>query len=264
MIENIARRRMLGGALGAGAVIGLGMLRATAPAAAAEAAALACPDPAIPVVPGMSGNPRANQCWYELDEVGLYKPSQEFIDAAVAVGRALGNPDIEIAMAELWRNTRLAGTYPDSFISAVAPVREALKVLADTEASVFYQYYGCDWPGFVSAMADFGQGILYDPRRPAGARVHMMNGNPPPGYLAWHGFNRAFAFLGIAPRYWNRLDPVVAFGWAVQSTAKPVTDAHNPPLPAAVVRELARTWLRRPPGQIDEAFMSFPYPPGIS
>ena len=264
MTENIDRRRMLVGALGAGAIAGLGLLRAAPNAAAAAVTARACPDPVIPVVPGMSGDPRANQCWYQLDEVGYYHPSQEYIDALKAVGAAVGNPDVEVGMAELYVNTRKAGTYPASFISAVTPVRASLKVLADTEASVFDEYYGCDWPGLVSAVADFGQGILYDPRRPVGAKVHMMDGNPPPGYLAWHGFNRAFAFLGISPGYWKRLDPVVAFGWAVQSTAKPVSDAHNPPLPATVVKGLAQTWLRMPPRQIDEAFMSFPYPPGIS
>jgi hypothetical protein len=92
----------------------------------------------------------------------------------------------------------------------------------------------------------------------------MMGGHPPLGYHVWHAFNRAFALLGIDRRYWNRFDPLVAFGWAVQSTAKPVQSTHNPPLPDAVVRGLARKWLRLPPGEIDEAFMSVPYPPGIS
>ncbi|HEX6520489.1 MAG TPA: hypothetical protein VF070_10850 [Streptosporangiaceae bacterium] len=211
----------------------------------------------------MTGDPRANQLWYQLDQVGFFNPSQQFKDAIAAVAKALGNPDVETGMAKLWINTRLAGTYPESFVSVLAPVRNQLKVLSSTQISVFNEYYGCDPRGLVSAMAGFGQGILYDPRRPVGSRVHMMDGAPPDGYHAWHAYNRLFAFLGIAPRFWNNFDPVAAFGWAVQSTAKPVADAHNPPLPAGVVRGLARQWLRMPPDQIDSAFMSFPYPPGI-
>ena len=220
----------------------------------------------IPVVPGMTGSPRANQCWYTLNQVGYYNPSQQFTDATAAVAQALGvsSENLEVGIAEAWIDDRLAGTYPGGFISVMAPVRDDLKVLSDIERAVFLEFYGCDPPGLVGAMAGFGQGILYDPRGPVGGEVHMMKGTPPVGYHAWHAFNRAFAFLGISSEYWNRFDPVVAFGWAVQSTAKPVQDAHNPPLPAATVRKLAVQWLHMRPGQIDDAFMSFPYPAGIS
>jgi hypothetical protein len=264
MINNISRRRMLGGALGASAILSAGLVRAAPSAAAADLPTRGCPDPVIPVVPGMVGDPRANQLWYELDEVAYFNPSQEFKQAIAAVGAALGNPDIEAGIGELYVNTRKAGTYPKAYISVFAPVRDQLKIISSTQSTVFYEYYGCDPRGLISAMADFGQGILYDPRRPAGVKVHMMNGNPPLGYHVWHGFNRAFAFLGIEASFWNRFDSLVAFGWAVQSTAKPVTDAHNAPLPAAVMRGLARKWLRMPPSEVDEAFMSVPYPPGIS
>jgi hypothetical protein len=264
MIAEMDRRRMLGVSFSAAAIAGLGLLRAAPSAAASVATPPACIDAPIPVVPGMSGDPRANQCWYELDEVGLYHPSQQFLDAVGAVVQAVGNPDIEVGIAEAWRNDRLAGTYPGGFISIFAPLKQQLKVLSDIEGAVFDKYYGCDPRGLVSAMADFGQGVLYDPRRPAGALVHMMDGTPPVGYHAWHAFNRAFAFVGVAPRRWNKFDQLTAFGWAVQSTAKPVADTHNPPLPAAVMRRLARTWLHMRPDEIDQAFMNFPYPPGIA
>lgn len=267
MVTNISRRRMLGGVLGASAIIGAGLVVQPASAAAADAQGGvptgACPRPVIPVVPGMSGDPRANQLWYALDQATYFNASPEFMQAITAVGVALGNPDIEEGIGELYLNTRNAGTYPEAFTSVLAPARESLELISTTQASVFNTYYGCDPHGLISAMADFGQGILYDPRQPAGAKVHMMNGQPPLGYHVWHAFNRAFAFIGIAADYWNKFDPLVAFGWAVQSTAKPVADAHNPPLPKAVVRALAKQYLLMPPDQIDEAFMSLPYPPGI-
>jgi hypothetical protein len=268
MATNISRRRMLGGVLGTSAILGVGLVRQPPSAVAADAPSDvpvgACPDPVIPVVPGMSGDPRANQLWYEFDEVTFFNASEEFKQAIAAVGDALGNPDIEEGIGELYLNTRNAGTYPEAFISVLAPAKEPLKFISRTEVSVFDKYYGCDPHGLISAMADFGQGVLYDPRQPAGAIVHTMNGQPPLGYHVWHAFNRAFAFLGIAAHYWNKFDPLVAFGWALQSTAKPVLDAHNRPLPKAVVRALAKRYLRMRPDQIDEAFMSVPYPPGIT
>jgi hypothetical protein len=92
----------------------------------------------------------------------------------------------------------------------------------------------------------------------------MMDGTPPLGYHVWHAFNRVFGFLHIDAGFWNKWDPVVAYGWAVQSTAKPVADAHNPPLPPPVLAALAAKYLLMPPAQIDQAFTSVPYPPGIS
>jgi hypothetical protein len=267
MIENMNRRSAIGMSMVAATAAGLTLVGAApgrAKAAAVHGWQGRCPDPVIPVVPGMSGDPRANQCWYELDEVGLYNPSPQFVAAIQAVTAAVGNPDVEVGIAEAWLNDRQAGTYPGGFISLLQPVQQSLQVLSDTEQQVFETYYGCDPRGLVAAMGYFGQGILYDPRRPVGAKVHMMGGDPPPGYIAWHAFNRAFAFLGISQRYWDRFDPLVGFGWAVQSTAKPVVDAHNPPLPASVMRTLAQQWLRLSPDQVDEAFMSFPYPVGIS
>lgn len=268
MTTNISRRLVLGG-LGAGAILGAGLVRQAPRAAAAgfrgDTPPGACADPVIPVVPGMSGDPRANQLWYELDQVSYFNASPEFKQAISDVGAALGNPGgVEAGIGQLYLSTRKAGTYPDAFIAPFTTVRDQMELISSTQVQVFNTYYGCDPHGLVAAMGDFGQGILFDPRRPAGVMVHMMNGHPPLGYHVWHAFNRAFAFLGISAAFWNKFDHLVAFGWAVQSTAKPVTDAHNPPLPKPVMQSLARQYLHMLPDQADEAFMSVPYPPGIS
>jgi hypothetical protein len=264
MTTNLSRRRLLGGTLGASVILGAGLVGRAPRALANDGPVRGCANPVIPVVPGMSGDPRANELWYQLDQVTFFAATPEFKQAIADVGTALGSPQVEEAIAKLYINIRNAGTYPDAFVSVFAPVRDQMEVISTTQVSVFETYYGCDPHGLIGAMADFGQGILYDPRRGAKSIDHMMNGNPPIGYHTWHAFNRAFAFLGIAAGFWNKFDPLVAFGWAVQSTAKPVTDAHNPPLPKDVVRALAKQYLRMPPRRIDEAFMSVPYPPGIS
>jgi hypothetical protein len=92
----------------------------------------------------------------------------------------------------------------------------------------------------------------------------MMNGNPPVGYHCWHAFNRGFQLLGISPGYWGRYAAINGLGWALQSTAKPARDAVNQPLPRGTVRRLTREWLTKSPTAIDDAFMNFPYPSGIS
>lgn len=265
MSELMNRRRVLGVSVGVATAAGLGLLAMPEAAQAAQAdPARPDADPPLPPVPGMRGDRKANEVWYQLDQVGYYHPKQEFIDALTAIAKAVGNEDVEVGVAEAWYKDRLAGTYPGGFRKLLLPVRDSLRLVADTEAAVFNRYYRRDRPGLVSAMADFGQGILFDPRRPVGNRVHMMDGNPPPGFHAWHAFNRAFEFLGISPHWWRSFDPLVGFGWAVQSTAKPVQETVNTPLPADVVCALADHWLGLTADQLDDAFMTFPYPAGIS
>jgi hypothetical protein len=264
-MSHMSRRRMLGVSLGATAVAGLELLAAPATAASA-ASPRSCPP--LPEVPGMRGNRLANEVWYQLDEVGLYSPSAEFIEAFQAVRGVLSAAypgiNFEGAMTTAWIVARRGDDYPNSFLSMFEPVRDAMQVMSDVQIGVYNTYYPGNWPGLTRAMIDFGQGILYDPRHPIGAKVHMMDGDPPPGYHTWHAFNRAFQLLDISPRYWGRFDPLVGLGWALQSTAKPVEDADNAPLPSSVVAGLARQWLKKTPEESDQAFLSYPYPPGIS
>jgi hypothetical protein len=264
-MSDMNRRRLLGVSLSTAAAAGLGLLGAPATAASA-ATPRSCPP--LPPVPGMRGNRRANEVWYQLDEIGLYNPTPEFVTAfkairAVLQGRYPG-VNFEVAMAAAWIGDRESGTYPDGFRSLFEPVRDAMKVMSDSQIAVYQTYYGHDWPGLTFAMIGFGQGVLYDPRRADGAKVHMMDGTPPPGYHCWHAFNRAFQLLDLSAGFWRRFDPLVGLGWALQSTAKPVEDADNTPLARDVVARLTRQWLTMTPEEADQAFMSYPYPAGIS
>jgi hypothetical protein len=72
-------------------------------------------------------------------------------------------------------------------------------------------------------------------------------------------------FLGVDVLRWQRLDPVVALAWAVQSIAEPLADAEdNPRLDRRLLGRLRRQWLTRTPVQLDVAYDSIPYPPGIT
>jgi hypothetical protein len=87
-----------------------------------------------------------------------------------------------------------------------------------------------------------------------------MNGNPPGGYHFWHSVLLAQMFLGIHRHRWARIHPMIGFGWALQSIAKPDHRHVNPALPREQVRALARYWLPRSPAELDRDFQSAPHP----
>ncbi|MBE1533905.1 hypothetical protein [Actinomadura algeriensis] len=246
------RRRLLGLSAGAGAAVVLGALDA-APAGAAPRG------PGLPPVPGMLGDRRANELWYQFDLATWHEASQEFKDAWAAVKTHVGTDDAEMAMVRAWMDDMRSPDYPNAYVELLAPVREHLRVISNVQLAVFDRYYRRDRRGLASAFADFGQGVLYDPRIDG---VHSMNGEPAPaGYHIWHAVLRGQMFLGIDVREWAAIDRMVGLGWALQSIAKPSQTEPNPPLPKRVVRRESRRWLRMSTAELDRAFLSQPYPP---
>jgi hypothetical protein len=266
MAANFDRRSLLRASVVTAAAVGVGVgVGVVAPGASASGAPVATAGATIPIVPGMTGDPRANEFWYQYDEVFLLNRPQEIADALVAVRDAMGGSIFNIRL--LWSSHRAAGTYPDGFIEAVAPAREPLAFLSQRELEVFDAYYRCDPRGMATGFVEFGEGVLYDPRRADGLKVHMMNtspGVPPQAYHLWHAILRARMLLGVDTARWAEIDPFIGLAWAAQSVAKPVTDAHNPWLQPRVVADLKRSWLRKDPRQLDTEFDSSPYPLGIS
>jgi hypothetical protein len=250
----------------AAAAVGVGALAPPAHAGDTLLAARPFDSPPIPEVPGMTGDPRANEFWFQYDDKFLFNPSQEIRDAYAAWAAALGSLD---AIIQLWKDHRIAGTYPKGFIAAVRPAREPLAVVSHLELQVYDAYYGTGgWRELVPPFVDFGQGILFDPRRPDGSKVHMMNLpqgiHPPTNYHFWNAILQARIFLDVDADRWRNIARLVGLAWAVQSVAKPVTDAHNPPLAGDTIAQLEVEWLQLPLKRLDKAFESFPYPAGIS
>jgi hypothetical protein len=265
MTQQFTRRSLLRASLVCASVAGAGLAWGSMPASAAMDPAGGPPKP--PDVPGMRGNPLNNEFWFQFDEAFLYHPSPTVRAALTAMTAKLGS--VQRAFALAWQEHRANGTFPDGFVAEFLPVKEPLTVVADAQLDLMRQFYRHNDARLLRAFADFGQGLLYDPRRNPGQRVHMMdypNGTEPPGaYHVWHAIIRAQTLMGIAPTRWNFIDRLVGLAWAAQSIAKPVTDAtDNPPLPRAVLARQAVSWLRRTPTEMDSQFDSFPYPPGIS
>lgn len=250
------------------------LLRTTALGVAACSLA-AGPSPAIaepiaplehlPPVPGMLGDRRANELWYDYVQVFSLHPSQEIINAYAAIGAALGGNYKDLYT--VYRATREQGTYPKKFLSRIKPVKDEFAVLSRAQLRLIDRF--CRRRDeLTNSFYWFGEGTLYDPRMSVGYRTHTMDygphGEPPTGWHTWHAFNRAMTLLGIESDRWDRIDRVTGLGWATQSIAKPDGDAPNPPLPPRRKAALIRAWRNRTPAEMDVAFDTFPYPPGLT
>jgi hypothetical protein len=244
------------------------LLKTGAVAAVAVAGAVLMTEPAaattspdLPPVPGMLGDRRANELWYQLDEISLYNPTPE---TAAAIGAFFGYVGGEQATYTKWLEFSQEPGYPQNYAEYLKPVEQPLRALSKLQLDNFDRYYCGDDAGLIKAFAAFGQGVLFDPRRADDeAEVHAMDGDPTHGYHRWHGIQRGNMVLGIDRHRWARLNPLLGFAWAQQSIAKPDHRHVNPGLPAGQVRALARYWLPRGQADLDRDFRSWPYPPGI-
>ncbi|MEY9875803.1 hypothetical protein ABH931_005309 [Streptacidiphilus sp. MAP12-33] len=256
----VNRRGVLKGALGiAGAAVGVAAT-ATLLGAAPVAALSPGATPSLPPVPGMRGDRRANELWYQFDQVSYFAPSAEMKAAVGAIVAPFGGFSKLYDGYEACRQ----GGYPQSFLELIEPNRAAFEFVSQAQRQVFDTYYRHDLDGLTFAFQEFGQGTLFDPRRPVGNKVHMMNYTPPQpthDYHAWQPVFAGFALLDIDRHYWRRVHPLVGIAWELQSIAWPAIDSpDNPHLPRHLVDHITDKWLRRDQDEIDAMFDVFPYP----
>jgi hypothetical protein len=199
----------------------------------------------------------ANQFWFEYDDHFLFNTTPEVRAAYVAVQ----GPDSALGH---FNATRVSGTFPVAFRTAVTPSRAGYQTLSREQLTMIDRHFAGDLDVLRTAFEHFGQGDLLDDRRPAGNKVHMMDSsgpaNPPIGYHRWHAIIRAMTVLDIDPERWQAIDRLVALAWAVHAEAQPAQDTANPPLPEARLVALRAHWLTRTPDQLDDAFSVFPFP----
>ncbi|MFF4570657.1 Tat pathway signal sequence domain protein [Streptomyces sp. NPDC001410] len=256
-LNTLDRRGALRAALGVAGAAAAATLIGAAPASAAPKRC----HPSLPDVPGMVGDRWANEFWYQYDEMSYYTPSQEMKDAVTAITTPFGG---FTKTYDAWLATRKSGRYPRSFLELIQPNKDAFEVLSRNQLAVYDQFYGRDPRGLVFAFQEFGQGTLFDPRRPVGQKVHMMNYTPPEpthAYHRWHPFLAGFVLLGIEPRWWTHVNRLAGAAWELQSLAQPITDhTDNPHLPKHTVRHITAKWLRRDRDELDAAFDISPFP----
>jgi hypothetical protein len=257
--DNVSRRRLLGLSAGLAAAAGLSVAGPVISPAAASAPAGGHPE--LPDVPGMLGNRLANEFWYQFDEVFLFSRDAEIQAAINEIVEYTGTSG-EGDLYHTWLGLVTSPGYPRTFLDFMAPVAEPLRLLSRRQLAVVDTYYRRSGGARLDqAFADFGQGVLYDPRRlDVESPVHTMDGDPPIGYHLWYVFQRAMMLLDIDARRWRGIAPRVALAWAVQSEARPSPTTVNPPLPARTLRRLKARWLPRSVRQLDVDFQSLPYP----
>ncbi|MGW7514225.1 hypothetical protein ACWGJ2_01360 [Streptomyces sp. NPDC054796] len=196
----------------------------------------------------MLGDRRANDFWYQFDEVTYFQQSPEIAAAYEAIGAHVGGNPLK-GVRDAWTELSRSSGYPASFATFLRPVRDALQVLSSAQVGVFETYYRKDPRGVFATMSYFAQGVLFDPRRaPVESEVHTMDGDPPLSYHTWHAYSYANVLLGIDRRFWTSFIPLNGFAWGLQMTAKPDTRTVNPPQPRDVVARMAASWL---PGGVE-------------
>src|SRR6185369_1770849 len=117
---TLDRRNLLKLTAGAVTVAGAAVLTGTATALA---------ETGLPPVPGMLGDRRANELWYQLDEIALYHPSQEVQDAYAVLFPFIQQNAPEGLYAK-WRALSLEPGYPGNYAEFVKPVEPQLRTLS--------------------------------------------------------------------------------------------------------------------------------------
>jgi hypothetical protein len=111
--------------IGAATVAGVALAGSTVGTAAA--------DTGLPPVPGMLGDRRANELWYQLDEISLYHPSQEVQDAYAVLFPFIQQNAPE-GLYEKWRELSREPAYPKNYAEFAKPVEGPPKNSLDAAA----------------------------------------------------------------------------------------------------------------------------------
>ncbi len=217
-----------------------------------------------PATPQPDRRTQAIEFWFDLDlayNPGFGRVSDEVLEAYSIIR----GPDFPRAR---WREHRLRGTYPEGFQQDMMPMKDALLLLANGQIQIIDRYFAGDAEAERAAFEDFGQGVLFDDRRPPGEKIHKMDvggpDNPPIGYHRWHAFNRAVVVVGGDEERWLTIDRNVGLAWAIQSEARPEEDSpDNPGLPEERLAALREQWTKMTFDELDAAFDHDPFPPGV-
>ncbi|MEA2870427.1 MAG: hypothetical protein QOH67_403 [Hyphomicrobiales bacterium] len=187
--------------------------------------------------------------WFEFDEATQGDPA---FGNLIAQAGGFG-------VQNVYRNTRKNGTYPAAFKQQFQPRREDWKKIAALQSDMIGNLLGSDWADIQAAFEDFAQGTLFDPQRPSGNRIHMMDGQVGAqlvGYHRWHAAVRVIQLLEIGDAaWWENLNRILGLAWAVQSFAKPQQlEAPNPATGSSDLQELRDVWMPLAPDRRDHQY----------
>jgi hypothetical protein len=208
-------------------------------------------------------NDLAISFWTEFDNNFHYSITPE-VDRAYAIlflDRFTGRPNMDV-IYNSWSDHRSIGDYPEGFRTTFEPLKEHVFFLAGRQIDIMRKHFQDDTVLLQKAFEDFGQGILYNPNRPADL-IHKMQDlrGPPIGYHRWHAFIRAAVLLGADANIWLHIDRCVGLAWAIQSEAQITQDSpNNPGLENTRLEQLRSSWLQLSFEDLDTTFDSYPFP----
>src|SRR5437867_3394715 len=170
-----------------------------------------------------------------------------------------------------WWRTRRDPSYPDSFDALLNPtIRTSIKNLIHLQYNIISHYFH-DSVEMESAFVYFGQGVLYDPRRPDGMKIHRMDGDSPDiyiGYYRWHSFLRAASLVERTNNEGLKrileLDQLVGLAWAIQMEMNPHQDdeigelhgedPHNKEMNPMRIDQLKKIWQTKSFDELDNEY----------
>jgi hypothetical protein len=200
-----------------------------------------------------------NDFWFDFDNATLWHRTPEI---AGAIQRAYANVGGLDALADIFDASFATKDHPSLFVKAITPGKDGFVDLAKAQQKIITAHFGNDGELLQSAFQDFGQGILYDPRRAKLTQhiIHMMDGTPDTwvGYRRWHAFCRAAMLSGADQGFWLQLLRLIAVAWGIQTEADPVIDKpDNPSLDPKRLKVLSDFWLSADLNLLDRAFVQF-------
>lgn len=202
----------------------------------------------------------ATEFWFDFDNGFHYAPNAA-VKQAMAGLNAVGGMDglLDLFTQRVDEKT-VATTYPGD----VAVLRTSLTTLSSLQLAAFDAHFAGDENQQRDAFERFGQGDLFDQRRP-GNEVHMMDTGalPPIGYHRWRAIQRAMVVLDIDAARWTTIGKHTALAWAIQSEARPRQGTHNPPMAPTRLAVLRSHWLALSDDDIDAAFAAGSYAPTV-
>ena len=194
--------------------------------------------------------------WFDLDNQTLWQRTAEVSDAILRGYGALGAQiDLDIP-ADAFRASFASANHPIPFLTQMQPGKQGLTDLANILLNIVDSRLA-DADAIRNAFEDFGQGVLFDDRRPDGFKIHKMDGDPLSwvGYHRWNAFMRAIQLFGHEPERWLYLNRCLGLAWGIQTHVNPADDVVRSPIWMQALLDQYRTvWMSLSVATLDWAF----------
>jgi len=202
----------------------------------------------------------ARDFWYEFDNYFMWDERQEVFAAIGDAGDILS----------LYEKHRQDGTFPEDFVNEIkqdSKRENSVKFLDTKQMEIILKHFGQDIQNQQRAFENFGQGVLFDDRKPRGllTRVHMMD-EKSYGFRRWHAVVRAGVLLSGESssqnnnNRWLATDRYIGLAWEIQTKQNPRQsdrsgkNPNNPEIDSTLLDSFRSFWLSKSFDDLDKLF----------